>query len=760
VCTSRVFNTLVVAIMGVKDRIKALNQQAEQSNAIAASGTSSPTNIQRRMIFPQQSSPTGPAPISPPIPTNNNNNNNDNDAALQNNESVTAAQGVEILDSAISTTSSAITHKLDKKNVQVDAIQEANESNSIPPIIEGGDNDDLEAPVQEKVEETTAAATKEAVEKPYDETNMDSLLPMTHVDPSQHDTTPDDVSSLHHSFVEEEKSKHNDQSSQQLQVLPVHHEEDSVGEYTQKTYQRRNILIIILLLVFLGLVCAIGAGIVLALKNRPPKMDANEDKYGGVGAGIDTDDLFATAFPSSAPSYEGPCIGIEVGIIFDKYATETSWKLLLGEESEEVIIWQSDYYGSNWDGDWDVFRKCFPPGMYTFVFMDKEGDGICCNHGDGTYVLSSEGKVIAIGGQMDSKEERTMFELEYVEPEPTDSNGDGLDDRLGLMMPYDSSTLIEGETCENFRLVFETDQYGIETTFELYEGSSRVSENLVANGGPYGSEETYVHDYCLASQKSYVLYMYDWKGDGLCCEYGQGWYKVTSGDITIHESDGKFGEEDVVRFVLPADGTFIETEAPVETPAPSRAPTPLPTPPPPTESPTQLPTPTPTTPPPVLTDAPSNPPTPLPPPTPPPFTLPFITFPPSAAPISQVSTQMPTQSVTTTSTNVTPMPSESATTMSSNATPMPTESVMTISTSSSTQQPSQTAITSPTLQPTNSTETKMCSFCTDVEMKKPDQALAAGQTCQSVQDKANTLTADHPNCQLLKLVEESCCRPR
>ena len=731
--------------MGVKDRINALNQAAEQKNnaAVAASGSSgSPTssgnaNIQSRVKSLQQSSP--PAPPAAPIYSTPANKNNVEELGEQNNESVSAGQGVEILDSAISTTSTAITHKLDKKHVQVDAIQEVESEMSFHSIPMDGGGDDLEnngAPVEGKVAET-AATTKEVEEEPYDETKNDALLPMTHVNPSQHDTSPDDVSSLHHSIVEEEKSKqhNNNEQSSQVQALPVHHEENSVDEYTQKAIQRRNILIILLLLVFLGLVCAIGAGIVLALKNRPPKTDASEqeDKYGDVGGGIDEDDVFATAFPSSTPSYEGPCIGVEVGIIFDKYATETSWKLLLGETEE--VIWQSDYYGSNWNEDWDVFRKCFPPGMYTFVFMDKEGDGICCSHGEGKYVLSSEGKIIAVGGQMDSKEERTMFELEYVEPEPADSNGDGLDDRLGVLMPYDSSNLVEGVTCENFRLVFETDLYGIETSWELYESSAKVSRNLVANGGPYGSEETYVYDYCLASQKSYVLYMYDWKGDGMCCDYGQGWYKMTTRDIVIHESDGKFGEVDVVRFVLPADGTFIETNAPVATPDPSRAPTPLPTPPPPTQPPTQRPTPNPTTPPPVTTDAPSNLPTllPTPPPTPPPFTLPFITLPPSAAPISQGTTAMPTVSLTT------------------------------ISTTSPTQQPSKTSIiTSPTLLPTTltSTETKMCSFCADVEMKKPDQELAANQTCQTVQDKANTLTDDHPNCELLKLVEESCCRPR
>jgi hypothetical protein len=294
-------------------------------------------------------------------------------------------------------------------------------------------------------------------------------------------------------------------------------------------------------------------------------------------------------------------------------------------------------------------------------------------------------------------------------------------------MPYDSSNLVEGETCENFRLVFETDQYGIETEWELYEGPNRVRGNKIANGTSYGSEHTYVVDYCLPSQRSYSLYMYDWRGDGLCCDYGQGWYKVTSGDITIYESDGKFEDEDVVRFVLPADGTFIETAAPVTASPTTPNPTPLPTPLPPTRSPTQRPT----TRPPVMTIPPSLSPTPPATPPPIPFTLPFITLPPSAAPMAQGTTQLPTVSGTT------------------------------ISTSSPTQQPSETSSTSPSTQPSAaSSERKMCSFCTGVEMKDPDKELYAGQTCQTVQDKAITLTASDETCALLKLVEEDCCKIR
>mmetsp|Transcript_5350 Transcript_5350/g.10360 ORF Transcript_5350/g.10360 Transcript_5350/m.10360 type:complete len:156 (+) Transcript_5350:3-470(+) len=152
---------------------------------------------------------------------------------------------------------------------------------------------------------------------------------------------------------------------------------------------------------------------------------------------------------------------------------------------------------------------------------------------------------------MRSKEETFVFGLPYVEPTPVDTNGNGRDDRLGSMMPYDSSNMIEGVDCENFRLVILTDEYGLETTWELFEGNDKASGTLIANGGPYGSRYTYVVNYCLSSPKEYSLYVYDWDIRGLCCESGRGWYRVFSGDVVIVDSDGQFGEADFTRFTLP-----------------------------------------------------------------------------------------------------------------------------------------------------------------------------------------------------------------
>jgi len=182
-------------------------------------------------------------------------------------------------------------------------------------------------------------------------------------------------------------------------------------------------------------------------------------------------------------------------------------------------------------------------------------------HGDGRFALSSNGKIIMIGGEMAVNEVGVTFELPYTQPDAIDSNGDGLDDHLGWLMPYDSDGLYEGVDCENFRLLIETDQYGIETTFELFEGDR--TGKLVANGGPYGSSQTYVADYCLASPREYELLIYDWDQRGLCCGSGRGRYRLTSGNVVIVDSNGNFqGEEETTRFILPVGTTLPPSPRP------------------------------------------------------------------------------------------------------------------------------------------------------------------------------------------------------
>lgn len=528
--------------------------------------------------------------------------------------------GVEILDSAVSTTSSAVTHEIDKKHHRLDdtggnttapeevaagdtaaAASTGEEESKLAKMSESnvrntgvGESPQVVAAVgmDFKTEASASGSTKAkehevpAPSDPFDEEHSAPTgLPIVQIE-------PDDVSSLHHTEAEDlnkagggsgsrygagsgapQSYMHEQSKEPTIEEGETYYEEEDAEQV--KALQRRNMLIIFMLVVFLGLVVAIGVGVGLAVKNNdtqpadnqvieppPPAPATNDTDDDG---GLDQDDIYPTDTPSSAPSSSGPCIDIEIGIIFDEYTDETSWQLVRGNyypenPEQNDVVWKSKYYNpTEYSKRADTLTKCFPAGYYTFVFMDEEGDGICCYHGDGSYILTTEGKVVKIGGPMNSDYETVTFELPYEEPEPLDVNGDGLDDRLGHVMPYDSSNFTEGVDCENFRLVILTDEYGIETTWELYEGKDK-SGKLIANGGPYGSEFTYVIDECLKSPQEYALYMYDWDRRGLCCESGEGWYKVTSGDIVIVDTNSQFGEVNITRFVLPADGSVVFSE--------------------------------------------------------------------------------------------------------------------------------------------------------------------------------------------------------
>ena len=98
-----------------------------------------------------------------------------------------------------------------------------------------------------------------------------------------------------------------------------------------------------------------------------------------------------------------------------------------------------------------------------------------------------------------------------------DVDRDGMEDRLGILMPYNSSGLEQGVSCEPFCLELKTDDSGLETTWELYEGNN--SGKLIANGGPFRGNSDYSIEYCLASPNNYSFYMYDYGEHSLFMNY-------------------------------------------------------------------------------------------------------------------------------------------------------------------------------------------------------------------------------------------------
>lgn len=89
-------------------------------------------------------------------------------------------------------------------------------------------------------------------------------------------------------------------------------------------------------------------------------------------------------------------VPVNVNILFDNYPTESSWTLV-NECTDEVAESGNKYSAS----DPLDMTKCVPRGRYTFTILDSEGDGICCNFGEGAYKISYDAVGVAVGGEFD-----------------------------------------------------------------------------------------------------------------------------------------------------------------------------------------------------------------------------------------------------------------------------------------------------------------------------------------------------------------------
>jgi hypothetical protein len=104
------------------------------------------------------------------------------------------------------------------------------------------------------------------------------------------------------------------------------------------------------------------------------------------------------------------------------------------------------------------------------------------------------------------------------------------------------------------------DNFPEETSWEVIEESSG---KLVATGSLSSSTSTYAENICLDFTKCYSLYMYDSYGDGMCCDYGNGYFFMLNpmGD-TLLNINGKFGKK--IREVFCPDGTGCEIDGQIQ----------------------------------------------------------------------------------------------------------------------------------------------------------------------------------------------------
>lgn len=103
----------------------------------------------------------------------------------------------------------------------------------------------------------------------------------------------------------------------------------------------------------------------------------------------------------------------------------------------------------------------------------------------------------------------------------------------------DFSTPGGGGGSEQYTIRVKPDDYGSEITWELIDDYGTV----LSTGGPYTDGNTSLKTKNVNLDPGcYTFVIYDAWGDGICCDWGQGWYDILDGSGTaVIDSDGQYG---------------------------------------------------------------------------------------------------------------------------------------------------------------------------------------------------------------------------
>jgi hypothetical protein len=112
--------------------------------------------------------------------------------------------------------------------------------------------------------------------------------------------------------------------------------------------------------------------------------------------------------------------------------------------------------------------------------------------------------------------------------------------------PFTVNVVGYGCAEDEIKIEILTDNYPEETTWEVYDVLADPPL-LVGSGGPYdGYPNTLFRDYiCVPPGGCYEFTIYDVFGDGICCDYGEGYYNIYYNDQVV-ATGGEFGSSETV----------------------------------------------------------------------------------------------------------------------------------------------------------------------------------------------------------------------
>jgi len=205
-----------------------------------------------------------------------------------------------------------------------------------------------------------------------------------------------------------------------------------------------------------------------------------------------------------------------------------SWELKEIETGNIVGKAPSNLYGSKRNGQTIQETITMVRGKsYTFTIYDDANDGLCCDYGYGYYQIIVDGVVVATGDKYQTWESKT-FTVFNTPPSTVDVT-----------------------------VNIKFDYYSAETGWSISDNSNnndifkirnvpKGKYNPSANYGLVTIQETVT----VIRGRLYRFTIDDEWGDGLCCDHGDGYYKVMHAEQHILLQGNRFEYTESKNFII------------------------------------------------------------------------------------------------------------------------------------------------------------------------------------------------------------------
>ena len=300
-----------------------------------------------------------------------------------------------------------------------------------------------------------------------------------------------------------------------------------------------------------GLCCTYGTGSYrLTIGDRVVITGNGEFDYG-------KDHTFlasAEDFPAPTPVTAGDFF-LELEIVFDANPEEVGWILRTEDSNSDslngpVIAYMPSGSYTSALAYQQITETIFipSPGNYAFLFLDDSGDGICCDYGAGSFTLylgpDEDQKVVA--QSVNEPSTRQIFTFTIV---LTSGGTAAPSASLNPGSEPAGSPVTAGETTTVY-ISIQPDSKPGDIGWRIEGQDGRIMASKSAES--YTSSNYIREQLELEASDYYTLVMTDVSGDGLCCDYGQGYFLLqTSNGIAAFGRE--YGSSQSVVFAATGD---------------------------------------------------------------------------------------------------------------------------------------------------------------------------------------------------------------